>query len=453
MTINIFDDILSVEMIKENDIEKFYRRRDMKMESGKLFRNVVLPIIGSYILGYLYVRSMLITTGVFATDRAASIGVLTFTIVLLTGAEYVCQNVRRNKAVFFWNTCVVLIALSFVLEVGPFIGRGMDSIIIFFMLFMLHVLAVYAILVRGNWLVGEEASGYLLLDLLNGMIIIPCCNFILRMRMICNGIKVMLRQRMEKKSLYVGISVLAGAGAFLIYAISLLSNADDNFGKIFENILFSFTLSEFWLEQIFFVVLSLPVGAYLFGLVMGGLVNKTEVFNREKIEACMQKWQEAPSTILTIALVMFCGVYGIYLWLQGGYFFSAFMGNLPEEFTFAEYARQGFFELCRIIGLNIFLFWIVVKISELEIHKTKSLRVMLLIFHVQGLLFVATACSKVVLYIYAYGFTAMRVMSLWAISILLGAVVLAIAYMFGVKNVVKKWLYFMAVTLTLVCYM
>ncbi len=423
------------------------------MESGKLFRNVILPIIGSYILGYLYVRAMLIKNGVFATDRAASIGILVFTIALLAGAEYVYHCVKRNKSVLFWNACTILIPLSFVVGAGPLIGHGMDIIILFFIWFMLHVLAVYAILVRGNCLVGDEASSYFLLDLFQGFLIVSCGNIVLRLKMLYNGMKALIGLHMKKKNLYVGMGVLTGAVIFLIYAISLLSNADDNFGRIFENIFISFTLSEFWLNQIFFVIVSLPVGAYLFGLVMGNVVNRIEVFHRYKIEAHMETWHVASTTILTIALVMFCGVYGIYLWLQGGYFFGAFTGNLPAEFTFAEYARQGFFELCRIIGLNIFLFWVVVKISEMEIYQAKVLRVILFVFHGQGLLFVATAFSKVVFYIRAYGLTAMRVMSLWVISILLAAVVLSIAYMFGMKDVVKKWLYFMVGTLTLVCYM
>ena len=58
------------------------------------------------------------------------------------------------------------------------------------------------------------------------------------------------------------------------------------------------------------------------------------------------------STVLT-ALLVLCVVYLLFISMQAKYLFGAFWGALPEGFSYSEYARQGFFELCRVAAINI----------------------------------------------------------------------------------------------------
>ena len=55
--------------------------------------------------------------------------------------------------------------------------------------------------------------------------------------------------------------------------------------------------------------------------------------------------------VLTFGVIV-SAVYLLFIGLQARYLFSAFFGILPEAYTYAQYARQGFFELCVIALLN-----------------------------------------------------------------------------------------------------
>ncbi len=122
-----------------------------------------------------------------------------------------------------------------------------------------------------------------------------------------------------------------------------------------------------------------------------------------------------PKGIDTVFLSSFFGVislcYLVYLFSQTAYFFSAFSGLLPEgyKFTAAEYARRGFFELCCIAGINLALIFLMIILSK---KNDGNLPAVLKGFGcftgVFTLAIIATALSKMVLYINRFGMTVLR---------------------------------------------
>lgn len=118
----------------------------------------------------------------------------------------------------------------------------------------------------------------------------------------------------------------------------------------------------------------------------------------------------------TAFLTAFLGVislcYLVYMLSQLAYFFSAFSGILPEgyEFTYAGYARRGFFELCAIAGINLVLIFAAIIFSK---KKSTGLPGVLRGFGcfigVFTLALIATALSKMVMYINNFGMTVLRV--------------------------------------------
>ena len=120
--------------------------------------------------------------------------------------------------------------------------------------------------------------------------------------------------------------------------------------------------------------------------------------------------------------------YLAYLFSQMAYFFSAFSGLLPEgyAFSYAEYARRGFFELCGIAAINLGLIFLMILLSR---KKDGKLPVVLRVFGtfigLFTLLLIATAISKMVLYIRNYGMTVDR-LSTSAFMAFLAVVFLAV---------------------------
>ncbi len=117
----------------------------------------------------------------------------------------------------------------------------------------------------------------------------------------------------------------------------------------------------------------------------------------------------------TVALSSFMAVlslcYLCYMFSQLAYFFSAFSGFLPEKYSFsyAEYARRGFFELCVIAGINLAILFIMIILSKKKDNTPpaaiKGLGTFIGVF---TLLLIATAISKMVMYIDNYGMTVLR---------------------------------------------
>lgn len=104
-------------------------------------------------------------------------------------------------------------------------------------------------------------------------------------------------------------------------------------------------------------------------------------------------------------------VYLAYLISQLSYFFGGFMGLLPEEYTMAEYARRGFFEMAWICAINLSIMTLAVGLVRKETKAPLSTRLFCLFIGIVTLLLVATASAKMFLYIGSYGLTRLRVLT------------------------------------------
>lgn len=118
------------------------------------------------------------------------------------------------------------------------------------------------------------------------------------------------------------------------------------------------------------------------------------------------------TTILSTALTVISGVYVVYLLSQLAYFFNGFAGLLPEDFTVAEYARRGFFEMTAVCVINL----IVLLVSLLSARKKNgkdpaSVRGLCLFLCIFSLVLIATAMSKMGLYIHSFGMTYLRILT------------------------------------------
>ncbi|MBR2671321.1 MAG: DUF4173 domain-containing protein [Oscillospiraceae bacterium] len=159
----------------------------------------------------------------------------------------------------------------------------------------------------------------------------------------------------------------------------------------------------------------------------------------QRFPAAARKMEGIEAVAVNSFLAVLSACYLLYLFSQSAYFFSAFSGLLPEEFTFAEYARRGFFEMSVIAVINFALVsvsaWAVKKRNEKTPVLTKVLDVFISVF---TLIIIGTALSKMIMYMREYGLTRLRLETSMFMIFLAVVFIVLIIRVLGVKIPVFK---------------
>ncbi len=400
-----------------------------------------------YVLAYLYVclqpsKSILESSALLTA----------FTLGFFALAEYLHRERPRPRESWIWLGCAAVVLVSLVLCGG---GRVWGETAWWF----LHIFAVWWVLSRSGTLLEGESGRMLPMDALNAFFIFPFGNFFLRIRTVFFAVGRFLgvRTREKPQAGTVFRSVLAGAAALflLIRAGGLLMTADDGFASLLDGVAAAlrFEWSESMETFLFRLAFSLPVGAYLYGLLGGTLREEPERLRvrAANIDVQMQALRGVPERVWLALLALFCALYALFFAVQGQYLFGAFTRTLPAGFTVAEYARQGFFELCRVIAVNFALLWLVTRSSKGDLRGQKAARTLCLVLLAESFLLAVVALSKLALYIDCFGFTPKRLQSTWLACVLaFGCGCAAWSLMRGGKTF-RVWMVFGAVTLSLLC--
>ncbi|MCL2150714.1 MAG: DUF4173 domain-containing protein, partial [Coriobacteriia bacterium] len=161
-----------------------------------------------------------------------------------------------------------------------------------------------------------------------------------------------------------------------------------------------------WLTNL---ILGLPIAYYLCCVVIGNVdARQTGLIRKDRLLSAFSGFHLIPRAALIASLVLFITVYLVYIAMMGGYLFSALFGELPDGFTYAEYARRGFFELLAVAVINAVIIgtlWLLAKREALE-HPA-LLRALTAILAFLTLLLV-TAAAKMHLYVQNYNLTLLR---------------------------------------------
>ena len=134
-----------------------------------------------------------------------------------------------------------------------------------------------------------------------------------------------------------------------------------------------------------------------------------------------KKWE--PLIAITVTLLISV-VYVIFSGIQILYLFWGKM-ELPEGYTYAEYAREGFFQLLFVCIINVIL----VLFIQSFFREHVALKLLLTLICACTYIMVASSAMRMLLYIGSYHLTVLRVLVLWAlavIALLLAGILLAI---------------------------
>ena len=339
----------------------------------------------------------------------------------------------------FWTLILLGISLPY----------GFYSVFDFGQTLMIFLVAAYWTLVITEGLLWKgQTSSWILLDSWNGLIALPILNFLCQIRLIFQTFSEKREEKKDWRMVLLGILISIPA---LLVIIPILAQADTEFRSLVDTILDA--LGEDFRILIWRGIVGILLGAFMFGTLYGG-VYKRHVKEEECIrfhEDSVRVFRFVPDIAVLIFGIIVSAVYVLFIGLQARYLFSAFFGILPEAYTYAQYARQGFFELCVIALLNASFLIAMNGCAKTPRRKNRGLLLENGILGALTLLLLTTAASKLGMYIVAYGFTVKRCIS--SIFLIWLFLVFILVLIYQKKNIpLVRWSVFAgAVFFTLLC--
>lgn len=185
----------------------------------------------------------------------------------------------------------------------------------------------------------------------------------------------------------------------LAIMIPLLISADAAFDGLIA-LLPDFDLAELFATVFYGVILTCVL--YVRGVALRHSPKETK---KEKSRKGL------PTITVNTVLGAVCLVFVVYLISQLAYFVGGFAGILPEQYTLAQYARRGFFEMAALCVMNLGVMILSLGLVHKENRAPLVTRLLCLFIGIVTLFLVATASAKMFLYIGSYGLTRLRVLT------------------------------------------
>ena len=238
--------------------------------------------------------------------------------------------------------------------------------------------------------------------------------------------------------------VLIGLGCavpMLLILVPLLISSDAAFEAMMERTVFAKAPEKLIVSLFFGLILFI----FLFSLLFTA---------RRKLQPLPEKADpDSLRKLPPAAVITFLGCislfYVLYLVSQGAYFFSAFSGLLPKNFTPAQYARRGFFEMSAICAIDLVL----VVGTDVFSRKNPVIRALNTFLSGFSLILIATAVSKMALYVRYFGMTRLRILTTLFMAVL-AVTFLAVILRLYIRKfpLMRVVIVFASVVLLLACY-
>jgi hypothetical protein len=221
------------------------------------------------------------------------------------------------------------------------------------------------------------------------------------------------KKKSSKKIGYILLGLLIGIPLTIICG-ALLMSADDVFKNLISKIV-QFGLDE-TLDFIIRFAFGIPVASYLFGMLFTNVKRE----NPPSLEKPFST-HIVPVPAVCSAVAPVCLLYVMFFISHFAYLTSALFGSLHTDFSYAEYARQGFFELCAVamINLVVIIFLNIFDKKNDDGTTAKAVKFFTMFIIVSTIILIITALGKMFLYIDTYGLTRLRVYTSWFMVLLL----------------------------------
>ena len=365
--------------------------------------------IATYIFGHFYASLFVIY---FAFAKLAA-----FYIVIVEASAYFIHK-ERTKESILWAT--------FLLFQG--ILLGFDRSFEFEKLVFLHATVIYYTLCRFQRLSLPNTSETILLDFFQGWIIQPFSHIFARIIHVIKYILTHIRSKQIKTILFSIVILIP----LVLFALGQLSAIDQNFSAL-TNSLFRFIFHELISMNFYRIIWSIPVGAYLFGLISSCILSEKPFISYDGCREFFLKKKVIPLISLRITTFVLLALYLAFFIFQ--------LSDLPTVLaaptaqSSCEYAVRGFWNFFRIMGLNIVLILALNFLIRKEDTSSTKIDTYILLF--TTICFNLLACLKLGLYFFTYGYTERRVIALWLLVAIFISLILMIIRMHKKFNLIQ----------------
>ena len=395
----------------------------------------VWAALASYPLAWLYVKKLLFL------NLFEGFWLLIFAVLFLAGVEVLARALHRpaGKETPLWAGCWLV--LSVVMPLWGYQNTLSD-----WQMLVWHLFAVWFVLARCGMLAQGYTGSLCFLDALAGLLVLPFGNFFRRIGTIAAGIASLGRHRVRLRQ--TGVAAVTAALTLLLCgtAWGLLSAADPNFAAVGQQVqrwLATLLDGPTVVENLFVFLLSLPVGAWLYGLVAGALRRQTPPCTGDRFYAALEPLRVLPAVTANTVVGALCAIYGLFFILQALEWLAAAPLGLTAPQA-SNFAVDGFWELLRILLLD---FCVLAAVRFLG--RRPLPRMLAALFCLFGIAFAALAGAKLAVYIRLYAFTPRRVVAGWFLCVLAVWAVLLLVRVFRVIPAARVGLAVLAVSFVL----
>lgn len=216
-----------------------------------------------------------------------------------------------------------------------------------------------------------------------------------------DGMNYYRTQGKKNKTFWNGVLGVVIAVPLLLVVLGLLSAADALFRQMTTDF-----LDFIQPDNIFNVIcriIFMFFASYMLTSFLCQRTFKEEVKDKRKGE---------PVLAITITSLLSL----IYILFSGIQIFGLFLGKmqLPEGYTYAMYAREGFFQLLTVSVLNL----VIVLGAMNYFRESKVLKVILTVMSLCTFVMIASSAMRMIIYIRYYYMTFLRIFVLWALVVL-----------------------------------
>lgn len=258
----------------------------------------------------------------------------------------------------------------------------------------------------------EGFSNYIYLDFIKILFVFPFASL--------ERIYPALSNKSARKGSMFFLKILAGMLIAIVptFMVFLFLSYDSGFMKLLDDI-FSIETDEV-VHAIVSLIFTLPLAMWGFGLyASSGRKLMQDKWTVERCDSGLQKVKFLPQLTALVAVLPVLFLYVVFFISQWKYYVSGFTGVLPEGFSYAEYARQGFFELCAVSVINLVMIVVIAFfIKRGQKGTSVILKIVAPVFCLCTLILISTAVAKLVMYIDSYGLTPKRVYAMWLMALI-----------------------------------
>lgn len=365
------------------------------------------------VLGYAFVRFL------FGGTAPGMGALIFFEIALVAGMVFLAkEGVKFNGTSISLAAFIACFPVTFILSDNP-VTKGFGA---------LFLVVLYMYWVYSSCAGIKGCRQRFLSDALRSTFVNPFKNFIAMPVAVFKPAK----NAKTKVLRYVLLGLLVTI-PFTAVIGALLMSSDEAFRNFIGIDNISDELGEFLVRFIFAV----PVAMIIFSVLI------TSIRDREAVKKMNGRNRKgvANHIVFVTAFVPVILLYIAFFISQFAYFTSAFQSILPEDFTYAEYARQGFFELCSVVAINVFMVLLTMLLCKKKEngHYSIGVKLVVCVLCLFSWMLVAISVAKMVMYTSAYGLTHKRIYTLW-----LTAFMFLLVFILFVKILVPKFRFWSA---------